>query len=157
VRAIRPFPYSDSMSRVLLAALLVVVHARVATAQIVDDRACDNTAAFAAIEKGWAADSSGFREWVTRPRYERIVSAWECRRIVYLSEGLRIVGFIYRPVNRTTRHPAIIVNRGGTGDFGKMHPTLQRAASGPHLARLPLRLLGLTTLQRAPDFGVARK
>jgi dipeptidyl aminopeptidase/acylaminoacyl peptidase len=125
VRAIRPFPYSDSMSRVLLAALLVVVHARVATAQIVDDRACDNTAAFAAIEKGWAADSSGFREWVTRPRYERIVSAWECRRIVYLSEGLRIVGFIYRPVNRTTRHPAIIVNRGGTGDFGKMHPTLQ--------------------------------
>jgi dipeptidyl aminopeptidase/acylaminoacyl peptidase len=114
-----------TVSRTLLAAVLITLHAHAAHAQIVDDRACDSTPAFEAVAKGWAADTSGFREWVTRPRYERIVSTWECRRIVYLSEGLRIVGFIYRPMNRTTRHPAIIVNRGGTGDFGKMHPTLQ--------------------------------
>jgi dipeptidyl aminopeptidase/acylaminoacyl peptidase len=53
------------------------------------------------------------------------VSTWECRRIVYLSDGLRIVGFVYRPIKAEGRRPAIVVNRGGTGEFGAMHPYLQ--------------------------------
>jgi hypothetical protein len=77
------------VSRTLLAAVLIALHAHVAQAQIVDERACDSTPAFEAVAKGWAADPSGFREWVTRPRDERIASAWECRRIVYLSANRR--------------------------------------------------------------------
>ena len=105
--------------------MALLAQTRTAAAQVLEERACEPPAEFAKVAAGWADDTSGFREWITRPRYERIVSKWECRRIVYRSGGLRVTGFIYRPVDATTRHPAIIVNRGGTGDFGMMHPWLQ--------------------------------
>jgi hypothetical protein len=59
--------------KTLLAAVLIGFHAHVASAQIVDERACESPPTFAAFEKGWAKDSSGFRQWVTRSRYQRIV------------------------------------------------------------------------------------
>jgi len=49
-----------------------------------------------------------------------------CSRITYLSDGLQVIGFIWKPTNTTgKRLPLIIFNRGGSGDFGKigMSPT----------------------------------
>jgi dipeptidyl aminopeptidase/acylaminoacyl peptidase len=50
--------------------------------------------------------------------------AFECLRVRYLSDGLRVVGFIYRPVDTASgavprRYPVIIYNRGGSREFGK--------------------------------------
>jgi dipeptidyl aminopeptidase/acylaminoacyl peptidase len=107
------------------ACLMALAHGRTAAAQIANERACDRAPGFDSVQTGWANDTSGFRRWLTRGRYERLVSSWQCRRIVYLSDGLRVVGYIYRPASPVKRHAAIIVNRGGTGDFGMMHPYLQ--------------------------------
>ena len=46
------------------------------------------------MKAAWSNDSSGFACWLSRSRYERFVSPWEWR-IVYHSDGLRVVGFIY--------------------------------------------------------------
>jgi dipeptidyl aminopeptidase/acylaminoacyl peptidase len=103
----------------------LLVRGRTAAAQIVEERPCEPPAEFAKVTAGWADDTSGFHRWLTPQLYERLVTSWECQRIVYRSDGFRVVGFIYRPVDATKRHAAIIVNRGGTGDFGMMHPWLQ--------------------------------
>jgi dipeptidyl aminopeptidase/acylaminoacyl peptidase len=109
----------------ILVAVVVFGHARAADAQIVEDRACEPAPPYASVQQGWSKDTSGFGRWLTGTVYQRLVSTWECRRIVYLSDGLRIVGFIYRPLAPAKRHAAIVVNRGGTGEFGMMHPLLQ--------------------------------
>jgi dipeptidyl aminopeptidase/acylaminoacyl peptidase len=44
---------------------------------------------------------------------------YECSRIVYASDGLRVTGYLYRPVSAAgQRHPVILYNRGGNRDFG---------------------------------------
>jgi dipeptidyl aminopeptidase/acylaminoacyl peptidase len=92
---------------------------------ILDDRPCRGPSSGQRVLDAWADDTSGYREWLTAGRYRRLVADWTCRRIVYLSEGLRVAGFIYRPTASRGRWPAIVVNRGGTGEFGKMHDRLQ--------------------------------
>lgn len=92
---------------------------------LLEDRPCEQPRPPAEVISAWRSDSSGFAQWLTSARYRRLVGAWECRRIVYSSEGLRVVGFVYRPTRPNGRYPAIIVNRGGTGEFGKMHARLQ--------------------------------
>jgi len=43
---------------------------------------------------------------------------YECVRIRYLSGGLRVAGYIFRPAGAAdTLRPVLIFNRGGTGDF----------------------------------------
>ena len=45
----------------------------------------------------------------------------ECFRIQYISDGLQVVGFLVKPREpQVTPHPAIIYNRGGLLDIGKL-------------------------------------
>ena len=51
----------------------------------------------------------------------RTSTAVECRRITYLSDGLKVVGFIVRPVSAGRQYPVIVFNRGGLLDIGKIN------------------------------------
>jgi dipeptidyl aminopeptidase/acylaminoacyl peptidase len=55
-------------------------------------------------------------EWV---KYRRATSTRRCERVRYLSDGLKIVGFVQRP-ETSGRHPAVIFARGGNRDFGRI-------------------------------------
>lgn len=49
--------------------------------------------------------------------------AGRCERIVYLSDGLRVVGYLLRPpAPRAGAHPALIWLRGGRKEYGKNGP-----------------------------------
>jgi dipeptidyl aminopeptidase/acylaminoacyl peptidase len=48
----------------------------------------------------------------------------ECYKIKYLSEGLKVVGFIVRPKAEKTNFPIIIFNRGGNREYGKIEKKL---------------------------------
>jgi dipeptidyl aminopeptidase/acylaminoacyl peptidase len=61
--------------------------------------------------------------YVTREEYQQRLAAArdECVRLRYLSDGLSVVGYVYKPRGAERadhRWPAIIYNRGGNGDFG---------------------------------------
>ncbi len=45
----------------------------------------------------------------------------ECYKMKYLSDGLKVVGFIVKPVGDDERYPAIIFNRGGNREFAKIN------------------------------------
>lgn len=48
-------------------------------------------------------------------------TGFECRQIVYASGGLKIAGFLYKPVETVGRKlPVVIYLRGGNADFGAM-------------------------------------
>lgn len=50
-------------------------------------------------------------------------SDFECRRIRYLSDGMEVVGHIFKPLNTAGRRfPVIIFNRGGNREFSKNSP-----------------------------------
>lgn len=84
-----------------------------------------------------AAKSEGFRmemprdftpmlmtkeEFVKRKAY----AAFECQRIKYLSDGLKVVGFIWKPKDTAGKKlPLIIFNRGGNREFGKITPWMK--------------------------------
>ena len=58
-----------------------------------------------------------------KDRYDSTLHSgrYECLRIRYMSDGLRVVGFIFRPALQTgRRYPVIIYNRGGNREFGKI-------------------------------------
>jgi dipeptidyl aminopeptidase/acylaminoacyl peptidase len=54
-----------------------------------------------------------------RERFERANTAGRCERVIYKSEGLRVVGFVVRP-ETPGPHPVMIYLRGGSGEFGKI-------------------------------------
>jgi dipeptidyl aminopeptidase/acylaminoacyl peptidase len=57
---------------------------------------------------------------------QKAYAGFECRRIKYLSDGLKVVGFIWKPKNAEGKKlPLIIVNHGGNGDLGKLTPWVQ--------------------------------
>lgn len=61
----------------------------------------------------------------TEAAYEwrRGYEGFECQRIRYLSDGLRVVGYIWKPQEmRGKKLPLIIFNRGGSREFGKLAP-----------------------------------
>jgi len=53
-----------------------------------------------------------------------IESRWsnkvECYKIKYLSDGLKVVGFIVKPKGEGSKYPVMIFNRGGNREFGKL-------------------------------------
>lgn len=61
----------------------------------------------------------------SREEFERRESFadYECRKIKYLSDGLKVVGFIWRPKNISGKKlPLVIVNRGGNPNSGLLTP-----------------------------------
>ena len=55
--------------------------------------------------------------------HQTAYTGFECRRIKYMSDGLKVVGFIWKPKNTEGKKlPLVIVNHGGNGDFGKLTP-----------------------------------
>jgi dipeptidyl aminopeptidase/acylaminoacyl peptidase len=50
-------------------------------------------------------------------------AGFECARIKYMSDGLRVVGFIWKPKDTAgKKFPLIIFNRGGNREFAKLTP-----------------------------------
>jgi dipeptidyl aminopeptidase/acylaminoacyl peptidase len=63
------------------------------------------------------------RRFYSKAEYDRAKTgeSTECLRIQYLSDGLRVVGFLVKPRNpQGKRYPVIIYNRGGVQDLGKI-------------------------------------
>ena len=57
---------------------------------------------------------------------EKGYTGFDCQRIKYLSDSLKVVGFIWKPKNTDGKKlPLIIVNHGGNGDLGKLRPWIQ--------------------------------
>ena len=61
---------------------------------------------------------------IVEQRGFRIESEFEngidCHRIVYLSDGLRVVGFVVKPAKVESRLPVILFNRGGGLEYGNI-------------------------------------
>lgn len=48
---------------------------------------------------------------------------YDCQKIKYLSDGLKVVGFIWKPKGAANKKlPLVIVNRGGNQEYGKLTP-----------------------------------
>lgn len=56
------------------------------------------------------------RRWASRARKVRV------EKITYISDGLRVMGFLVSPRKRAGKSPAIIFNRGGSLEFGNLYP-----------------------------------
>lgn len=69
-------------------------------------------------------DQSAFaRRFYSKDEYEKAKNSRsiECLRIQYISDGLKVVGFLVKPRNsQGTRYPVIIYNRGGLLEIGKI-------------------------------------
>jgi dipeptidyl aminopeptidase/acylaminoacyl peptidase len=61
---------------------------------------------------------------IVEAKHVKIRSPWsertECYRIKYLSDDLKVVGFIVKPRVEGAKYPVIIYNRGGNREFGKI-------------------------------------
>jgi dipeptidyl aminopeptidase/acylaminoacyl peptidase len=63
------------------------------------------------------------RRFYSKAEYDRAKTnaSTECLRIQYLSDGLKVVGFLVKPHDpEGRRYPVIIYNRGGLQDIGKI-------------------------------------
>jgi len=72
---------------------------------------------------GWEELDDFTHGYFSRSVYEqaRAQTDFEIRDIRYVSDGLTIKGMLIRPRNLGgTRWPAVIFNRGGTGDYGRI-------------------------------------
>ena len=133
--------------RYALASACVIALTRLAVSQdkpplgtpgdLVDRRGCDPPPAYDAALSQWPFKESPASERPGRSQYLTALQNLTCSRITYLSDGLRIVGFINHPraMPLGRRYPVIINLRGGTGDDGSLPPhplysTAQMVASG---------------------------
>src|SRR3990172_5538156 len=67
------------------------------------------------IESGWGAD---------------IMSSTVVEKITYLSDGLKVKGYIAYPVNQSKKYPCIIWNRGGIANKGAIDSFTARGLFG---------------------------
>ena len=59
------------------------------------------------------------RQWERRRAY----AGFECRHFKYISDGLKVSGYLWKPKDTTgALRPLIIFNRGGNRDFGALTP-----------------------------------
>ena len=77
-----------------------------------------------------AASSEGFRQPPAAAPLDRetveqrlAYEGFECRSIVYLSDGLKIAGYLWKPKDVDGKKlPLIVYNRGGNRNFGRLSP-----------------------------------
>jgi dipeptidyl aminopeptidase/acylaminoacyl peptidase len=77
--------------------------------------------------------AQGIQRYASRNEYEQVVAdrAFEFERVVYSSDGLPVVAYVYAPRERIGRLPAVIFNRGSyvRGDIGfELAPLFHRLA-----------------------------
>ena len=67
-------------------------------------------------------DDRIFETHFTKAAYERYREGREirCEKIVYASDGLRVVGYLVQPGDAESLRPAVIYNRGGYGEYGRV-------------------------------------
>ncbi|MBN2178819.1 MAG: S9 family peptidase [Deltaproteobacteria bacterium] len=62
---------------------------------------------------------------IVESRHINVKSKWsdktECYKIKYLSDGLKVVGFVVRPKTNGPKFPVIVYNRGGNREYGKIN------------------------------------
>ncbi|HEY3566575.1 MAG TPA: prolyl oligopeptidase family serine peptidase [Thermoanaerobaculia bacterium] len=61
----------------------------------------------------------------TREEFERrrAYQGFECQRLTYLSDGLKVTAYLWKPKDTAGRKlPLILFNRGGNRDFGELSP-----------------------------------
>jgi dipeptidyl aminopeptidase/acylaminoacyl peptidase len=61
----------------------------------------------------------------SRKEFERrqAYQGFECQRLTYLSDGLRVTAYLWKPKDTAGRKlPLILFNRGGNRDFGELSP-----------------------------------
>ncbi len=67
---------------------------------------------------------NGTNGFIVEQRGFRIKSQFEngidCHRIVYLSDGLRVVGYVVKPSRMKSRLPVLLFNRGGGLEYGNI-------------------------------------
>lgn len=71
------------------------------------------------------AEQPGGPELLTRAQFEHRVqyARFECHRIRYVSDGLEVVGYIWKPKHAGgTKMPLVIFNRGGNRERSKLTP-----------------------------------
>jgi dipeptidyl aminopeptidase/acylaminoacyl peptidase len=62
---------------------------------------------------------------LTREEFEqrKAYQGFECRRLTYLSDGLRVTGYLWKPKDTVgKRLPLVVFNRGGNREFGSLSP-----------------------------------
>ncbi len=111
-----------ALAGVLLAAVVAFVtagaHGRAqapTTAAIVAQSPCPFTT--------FDEQTSFTKRFYSKAEYDRAKTntSIECLKIQYLSDGLKVVGFLVRPRGgESKRYPVIIYNRGGVQDIGKI-------------------------------------
>src|SRR5688572_28198321 len=72
---------------------------------------------------GYEQTSAFTKRYYSREEYAAASASTtvDCLRIHYISDGLRVVGFIVKPrTTRETRYPVIVYNRGGFRELGKI-------------------------------------
>ena len=69
-----------------------------------------------------ALDDRLFERFFTEAAYERYRRGedFQCEKIVYGSDGLRIRGFMVAPASSPEPRPVVIYNRGGFGEYGRI-------------------------------------
>jgi len=79
------------------------------------------SSSFLTQDRSKLKDTNGI---IVEQRGFRIESEFEngidCHRIVYLSDGLRVVGFVVKPAKVESRLPVILFNRGGGLEYGNI-------------------------------------
>lgn len=75
-------------------------------------------------------------------------------RLTYLSDGLKIVGFLVKPRTDVSRLPVLIYNRGGNREFGKITGLLLEDELGPLAAK---NYVVLASQYRGNDGGEGRE
>jgi dipeptidyl aminopeptidase/acylaminoacyl peptidase len=73
----------------------------------------------------WSFEQDYAGRLMNKDEFERRQSftGYDCEKIKYLSDGLKVVGFISKPKNAEGKKlPLVIVNRGGNRESGKLSP-----------------------------------
>lgn len=53
---------------------------------------------------------------------QRAATSGHCERILYMSNGLKVAGYVLSPADSRAKHPVILWARGGSREFGKIEP-----------------------------------
>ena len=113
--------------RALAVVLLPVLLAGFVNAHTHDGAQVSTTAAIAAQSPcqftTFEEQTSFTKRFYSKAEYDRAKTnaSTECLRIQYLSDGLKVVGYVVKPRDpEGRRYPVIIYNRGGLQDIGKI-------------------------------------